>query len=34
MKQITVQELDKMLRTLGKSIKEVVKLTGFDEYED
>lgn len=34
MKQITVQELDKMLRTLGKSIKEVVKLTGFEEYED
>lgn len=34
MKQITVQELDEMLRKLGVGIKEVVKATKYDEYED
>ena len=34
MKKITVQELDEMLRKLGKGITEVVKATKYDEYED
>lgn len=34
MKQITVQELDSMLRKLGIGIKEVVKATEYDKYED
>lgn len=34
MKQITIQELDEMLRKLGKGISEVVKATKYDEYED
>ena len=34
MKQITIQELDEMLRKLGKGISEVMKATKYDEYED
>lgn len=34
MKEITVQELDEMLHKLGVGIKEVVKATKYDEYED
>jgi len=34
MKEITVKELDTMLRKLSIGIKEVVKATKYDEYED
>ncbi len=34
MKQITVQELDTMLRKLEVSIKEIVNVTAYDKYED
>lgn len=34
MKEITVKELDSMLRKLSIGIKEVVKVTKYDEYED
>lgn len=34
MKKITIKELDTMLRKLGISIKEIVKITEYDRYED
>lgn len=34
MKEITVKELDTMLRKLSIGIKEVVKATRYDKYED
>jgi len=34
MKQITVSELDAMLRKLGVGIKRVVNATEYDRYED
>lgn len=34
MKEITVKELNTMLRKLSIGIKEVVKATRYDEYED
>ena len=34
MKEITVTELDTMLRKLGIGIKEMVEVTEYDRYED
>lgn len=34
MKEITVKELDTMLRKLGIGIKEMVEVTEYDRYED
>lgn len=34
MKEITVKELDTMLRKLGIGIKEMVEITEYDRYED
>ncbi len=34
MKEITVKELDTMLRKLGIDIKEMVEVTEYDRYED
>lgn len=34
MKEITIKELDTMLRKLGISIKEMVEITEYDRYED
>lgn len=34
MKEITVKELDTMLRKLGIGIKEIVEVTEYDRYED
>lgn len=34
MKEITIKELDTMLRKLGIGIKEMVEITEYDRYED